>query len=137
MEPAFAVLIHKSNTHYLPTNLPAQFYGMPDGKVMIVYARFYDVKFERTGVEYVYAIHKEFEFDYANRKIIPLDWNSRRPISNEMVDKASPQFEIKNVRRNLNSFSQAYVELNKMAKEIHDQTLNQVVLDLKADSTDH
>jgi hypothetical protein len=46
----FAKLIYKSHMTYIPTNLPVQFYGLPDGKVYLIYARFYDIKFGKSGL---------------------------------------------------------------------------------------
>jgi len=67
----YAKLIHKSNITYLPTNLPVQFYGLPDGKVYVIFARFYEIKFQRSDLEYVLAEHQEFSYDYSEEKIIP------------------------------------------------------------------
>ena len=118
MEP-IARFIHKSNISYLPTKLPAQFYGLPDGKVYIVYARFYQIKFERSGLEFVFATHEDFAYDYENGKLtskeeIPL----KTAMYNEMVDKQDLNFKILKVYRNINSYSEAVNFLNIWAKEL-------------------
>ena len=120
METIYAMLIHKTNVHFLPTNLPAHFFGMPNGKVMIVYARFYDIKFGETGVEYVIAEHKEFRFNYFEKKLISLSTSSQEVLDYEAVDKPDPVFVIKDVYRNINSFSKVYCVLNEKAKKEFD-----------------
>jgi hypothetical protein len=118
MEP-FARFIHKSNISYLPTKLPAQFYGLPDGKVYIVYARFYQVKFERSGLEYVFATHGDFTYDYENGKLATMDESTLiSPMYNEMVDKPDLNFKILKVYRNINSYSEAINYLNCWAREL-------------------
>lgn len=116
METSYAILIHNTNTHFLPTNLPAQFYGMPYGKVMIIYARFNGRKNQKQNLEYVFAEHAEFEYDYYRRKLFALGNAFQRPINNELVDKPNPVFVIKDVETDLKSFSQAYNKLNEKAK---------------------
>ena len=87
-----AKLIHKTDMTYLPTAFPAHFYGMPDGKVYIVYSRFYEVKFGETGVEFVFAEHKEFSYDYLYEKIIPCNsTNNKTAIFAETLDKPNPK----------------------------------------------
>lgn len=118
MDP-FARFIHKSNVSYLPTKLPAQFFGLPDGKVHIIYARFYQIKFERSGLEFVFATHEDFSYDYENGKIISMDKTSlKTPMHNEMVDNPDLNFKILKVYRNINSYSEAVNYLNILAKEL-------------------
>ncbi len=115
METKHAILILKTNINFLPTCLPAHFWGMPDGKVIIVYARFYDIKLGETGVEYVFAEHKEFQFNYSEKKLIFLSSPSQEVQNYEAVDKPDPVFVIKDVYRNINSFSEAHSILNEKA----------------------
>jgi hypothetical protein len=116
---SFAKLIHKSNITYLPTKLPVQFYGLPDGKVYLIYARFYEIEFDRTYLEYVFAEHKEFSYDYTNEKLVPNDIAKRdEPVYNELVDKPEPKIKILMIQRNLNSFAEACTQLNSKAKQI-------------------
>jgi hypothetical protein len=115
----FANLIYKSHMTYIPTNLPVQFYGLPDGKVYLIYARFYDIKFGKSGIEYVIAEHEEFSYDYECGKLIPLELNTRQlPVYVEMVDKPDPKIKILKVDRTLNSYAEAYTRLNKKALQI-------------------
>jgi len=60
---------------YLPSKTPVQFYGLPDGKVYLIYTRFYEVKYDRTYLEYVFAEHKEFSYDYENDRLKSITHN--------------------------------------------------------------
>ena len=115
----FVKLIHQANMTYLPTKLPAQFYGLPDGKVYLIFPRFYEIKFDRTYLEYVMAEHKEFSYDYENEKLIPLNHPRKNaPVYNEMVDKPEPQIKILKIYRNLTSFAQTRALLNRKAQKM-------------------
>ena len=113
----FAKLIHKSHITYLPTNFPAQFYGLPDGKVYIIFARLYEIKFQRSGIEFVTAEHLEFSYNYTDEKLI-LHGNqdSKKTVYPEQVDKQDPKFKILKVNREINSLAEAFTLLNKKAK---------------------
>ncbi len=113
----YARLIHKSHITYLPTNFPVQFYGLPDGKVYVIYARFYEIKFQRSGIEYVTAEHLEFLYNYSENKLILRgNTDSKAKIYPESVDKPNPKIKILKVNRELNSFAEAFLQLNKKAK---------------------
>lgn len=104
---------------YLPTQLPVQFYGLPDGKVYLIYARFYEIKFDRTHLEYVLAEHKEFSYDYEKEQLKPkFAWEKRSPVYEEMVDKPNPKIEIVNIYRNISSFREAEEMLKLKARQI-------------------
>ncbi len=116
---SFVKLIYRSNISYFPSKLPVQFYGLPDGKVYVIFARFYEIQYDRTYVEYVFAEHKEFSYDYDNERLIPHDGsNGRFPVYNETVDKPEPKVEIIKTFRDINSFAEAYNHLNKKAQNI-------------------
>lgn len=113
----YAKLIHKSNITYLPTKLPVQFYGLPDGKVYVIFARFYEIKFKRSDLEYVLAEHQEFSYNYSEEKIIPhFLVNKKVPVYNETVDKPDPKITVLKVSRDFHSFADAFAHLNKKAK---------------------
>src|SRR5690606_35050749 len=100
----FVKLIHQANMTYLPTKVPAQFYGLPDGEVYLIFPRFYEIKFDRTYLEYVVAEHKEFSYDYDKEKLIPHTLPRKNaPVYNEMVDKPDPQIKILKIYRNISS----------------------------------
>ena len=109
-----AKLIHQSNMTYIPTKLPVRFYGMPDGKVYMVYARFYKQAPDRTDMEFVLALHQEFRYDYSMGKLIPEN-ATPYPVYSEMVDKPNPIFQILQVSRNVKTYSEALGLLNALA----------------------
>ena len=113
----FAKLIHKSFVTYLPTKFPVQFYGLPDGKVYIIYARFFEIKYQRSGLEFILAEHLEFSYNYAEEKLISTgNHDAKKPVYSELVDKPNPKIKIIKVNREFNSFAEAFNELNKKAK---------------------
>ena len=113
----FAKLIHKSFVTYLPTNFPVQFYGLPDGKVYIIYARFFEIKYQRSGLEFILAEHLEFSYNHAEEELTSTrNQDSKKPVYSELVDKPNPKIKIIKVNREFNSFAEAFNELNKKAK---------------------
>ena len=117
MLESFAKLIHKTKITYLPTNFPVHYYGLPDGKVYVLYARFYEIKFQRSGLEFVLAEHLEFSFNYSEEKLILNGVTDRKyPVYPETVDKPNPKIKIIKVNREFNSFAEAIAQLNKKAK---------------------
>jgi hypothetical protein len=115
----YAKLIHRSTLTYLPTKYPSHFYGLPDGKVYFIYARFYSINYDNSGLEYVMAVHKDFSYDYENERLFLGDIKeNNNHLYNEMVDKPDPNFTILNVYRNINSYSEAFGILNNYAMKI-------------------
>jgi hypothetical protein len=107
-------LIHQSRLSYLPTTMPVNFYGFSNGNVMIVYSRSYEKCFDRSELEYVFALHEEFCYDYENHKLkLKEDMKGSISFPIEMVDKPDPIIKILKVYRSINSYSQAQVELYK------------------------
>ncbi|MBK6282192.1 MAG: hypothetical protein IPF54_05570 [Draconibacterium sp.] len=115
MEP-LGKLIYKTQSSNLPTSLPVYFYGLPDGKVYLIYSRFYEVNFSKTDLEFVLAVHKEFTFDFENEKLYSAVLNDVIPPAfYKIVDKADSKIKILKVYRNLNSYSDAAAKLYKRA----------------------
>lgn len=112
-----AKLIHQSSMTYIPTRLPVRFYGMPDGKVYMVYARFCKQVPDKTDIEFVLAEHQEFSYDYPNGKLIPKN-STRYPVYCEMVDKPNPVFNILQVSRGIKSYDEAVDRLFGDAREM-------------------
>lgn len=109
-----AKLIYKTQTTNLPTPLPAYFYGMPNGKVYVVYSRFYEVDFDSSALEFVLAVHKEFTYDYENESVFSLSLNEIIPPAYyKMIDKVDPKIKIKKVFRKLDSYEEVFQKLNK------------------------
>ncbi len=117
---AIAKLIHQSNMTYIPTNLPVKFFGLPDGKVYLLYARFCIVRPEKTDLEFVFAEHDEFFFDYDTEKLVPKT-QTRYPVYSEMVDKPNPVYRILQVNRDVKTYSEAVALLNQKAMEMSPQ----------------
>jgi hypothetical protein len=123
-----AKLIHRATASYLPIAFPALYYGMPNGRIYIVYSRFYEIKFVGSGLEFVFAVHKEFKYDYENEIIIPrkkIKLNT--PVFAEQIDKPNSKINIVKICRGLNSYGEAVNLLNKEAREMYSYSLNEVV----------
>ncbi len=118
MKP-LAKLIHKTYMSYLPTAFPAHFYGMPNGKVYLIYSRFYDIKFGESGLEFVFAMHKEFSYDYEKEKILPSNKiRIKSPVFAELIDKPDPKIHILKINRSINSYGEALNYLNDEAQKM-------------------
>ena len=114
-----AKLIFKTQRSNLPTDLPAYFYGMPNGKVYVVYSRFYEVNFEKSALEFVVAIQKEFTFDFENETLFSVVLNEVVPPAYyKLIDSTEPQIKIKKVYRNLQSYNDVFLKLNKKAEKM-------------------
>jgi hypothetical protein len=89
---------------------------LPDGKVYLIYSRFYEVNFSKTDLEFVLAVHKEFTFDFENEELYSAVLNDViQPALYNLVDKADSKIKILKVYRNLNSYSDATAKLYKKA----------------------
>lgn len=117
-----AKLIHQTNMTYVPTNLPVRFYGLPNGKVYLLYARFFLSRPEKTDIEFVLAEHEEFDFDFENDLLIPKNTSSY-PVYREMVDKPNPLFHILLVNREVKSFDEAAEMLFRSTDEMTHEPL--------------
>lgn len=116
---SLAKLIHKTDVSYLRTAFPAHYYGMPNGKVYLVYSRFYGADFGESGLEFIFAEHKEFYYDYSNESVYTLTRKkSKTPIFEETVDKPNPKLDILQIKRDLNSYGEALVFLNKKVSHV-------------------
>jgi hypothetical protein len=121
MEEDYAILLHSAITNYLPTSLPAQFFGMPNGSILIVFARFHDVGPQKNGVEFVFAKHLEFRFDYREKKVIETASNIYTSHF-ERLDKPYPLFEEIEVHTNLTNFSAAQKRVHEIARRLINET---------------
>ncbi|HSM46380.1 MAG TPA: hypothetical protein VK872_01080 [Draconibacterium sp.] len=114
-----ARVIYKTHNSYLPTKLPVSFYGLPNGKVYVIYSRFYEKNLEKTGLEFVLAQHEEFYYDYEGRQLILLENNNKFfPVVSKLIDKPETKIKIKKVSRNLKTYSEAQSVLNAMAAKM-------------------
>jgi hypothetical protein len=123
-----AKLIHRATASYLPIAFPALYYGMPNGRIYIVYSRFYEIKFGGSGLEFVFAVHKEYKYDYEKEIIIPRKkFSLSTPIFAEEVDKPDIKINIVKICRGLNSYGEAINLLNNVDHEMYTYNLNEVV----------
>ncbi|QIA08889.1 hypothetical protein [Draconibacterium halophilum] len=99
-------LIHESSMTFLPTHYPVHFYGLPDGKVYLCFARFYEAGFNNTDLEFVFARHNDFRYNHKEEVIIPKA-EFRAPVYNEMVDNPDPDITVLEVRRDIQSYTEA------------------------------
>lgn len=118
MKP-LAKLIHRTYASYLPTAFPAHYYGMPNGKIFLVFSRFYDEAFGKSGLEFVFAEHKDFSYDYEKETIM----SSRRkltksPVFAEQVDYPRAKINVLSIRRELKSYGEAQIFLNNEASKM-------------------
>jgi hypothetical protein len=123
-----AKLIYRANASYLPIAFPALYYGMPNGRIYVVYSRFYEIKFGGSGLEFVFAVHKEFKFDYDRELIIPRKkLQLQTPVFTELLDRPNTKINIVKVCRDLNSYGQAVEVLNNEAKNMYYFKIDEVV----------
>lgn len=114
-----AKLVHKTYASYLPTAFPAHYYGMPNGKIYVIFSRFYEIRFGGSGLEFVFAVHKEFQFDYVKEVIIPAGKGKKNtPVFAESIDKPNQKMDILKIRRGINSYGEAVNILNQEAREM-------------------
>lgn len=114
---SLAKIIHKTDISYLQIAFPAHYYGMPSGKIYLIHSRFYRAKMGKTGLEFIFAEHLEFYYDYKNEKIYPLTGRqAKTPIFAENLDKPNAKLKILLVKRDLNSYGEALVFLNTKLK---------------------
>ena len=116
----FAKLIHRTNVSYLPTLFPVHYYGMPNGKIFVVFSRYYEIKFGGSGLEFIFALHKDYSFDYENDRIIQYQKKNRdnKMIFPELLDHPDMNIVIVKIAREINSYGQAVSVLHKMAEEM-------------------
>lgn len=112
-------LLHKSNNTQLQTSQPVYFYGLPDERIYIIYARFYEISFSKSGLEFVFAILEDYNYDFDSGKIMDanfieinlLDFQNR-------LETSDFQIKIHKSYRNIKSFLEAQKKLNKKANKM-------------------
>lgn len=113
---AHAILLYKSYMTYFTTSLPVYFYGLPDNKIYSIYARFYEIDFNNSGLEFVFAEQEDFTINYetgqiCTREFVKIDLSGFK----EIVDRPDPRLKILKVLRNLETYSDAQTILNQLA----------------------
>lgn len=112
-------LLHKSNNTQLQTSQPVYFYGLPDERIYIIYARFYEISFSKSGLEFVFAILEDYNYDFDSGKIMDanfieinlLDFQNR-------LETSDFQIKIHKSYRNIKSFLEVQKKLNKKANKM-------------------
>lgn len=116
---SIAKLVYQTYATYLPTAFPAHYYGMPNGKIYLVFSRFYNRAFEKSGLEFVFAECKDFSFDYENETIVSCGNEYKQsPVFAENVDNPHSKFNIFSISRKLKSYGEAQRFINSKAKEM-------------------
>lgn len=125
---SIAKLIYRATASYLPIAFPVLYYGMPNGRIYVVYSRFYEIQYEGSGLEFVFAVHKEFKYDYEKEVIIPRKkFSLKTPFFTELVDKPNAKINIVKICRDLNSYGEAVNLLNREATDMYSYNLNEVI----------
>nr|WP_320023237.1 hypothetical protein [uncultured Draconibacterium sp.] len=113
---ALAKIIHQTPASYLPTAFPAHYYGMPNGSIYIVFSRFYDLAIGQSGIEFVFAEHADYSYNYETGEIIPTrNVLQKVKVFSEEVDHPDLKINIFTTKRNLQSYGQAQAFLNDEA----------------------
>lgn len=114
-----AKLIHEARASYLPTAFPTHYYGMPNGKIILVYSRFYKAKFGISDIEFVFAEHQDFSYNYETGTIIPSRKNINcHPVFAEQIDFPRARINVFKIKRELNSYGEAQLFLNHEAEKM-------------------
>ena len=123
-----AKLIYRANASYLPIAFPALYYGMPNGNIYVLYSRFYEIKFAGSGLEFVFAIHKDFTYDYERDIILPNTADCfKTPVFSELLDRPNIKINVVKVYRDLKSYGEAVELLNNEALKMYSFKINEVV----------
>ena len=103
---------------------PVHYYGMPNGKILVVFSRYYEIKFGGSGLEFIFALHKDYAFDYENERIVNYYVKDRdnKLIFPELLDNPEMKTVIVKITRGVNSYGQALSVLHKMACEMKQTT---------------
>ncbi len=108
-----ARIIYKSYMTYFHTFMPVYFYGMPNGKIQVMYARFCDTQTNKSGLEFIFAEHEDFVYNYETdkiyfRKFIEID----RKDFMRMVDQPDQHLKVFSINDTFNSYAEAQHFLN-------------------------
>lgn len=107
--------VYKSNYTHLQTSLPVYFYGLPDGRIYLIYARFYEINFSKSGLEFVFATLEDYSYNYESGQIISGFKKINLSTFTENIEKKDFQIKIVKSYRNITSFIEARKKLSKKA----------------------
>lgn len=108
-----ARVIYKSYMTYFQTFLPVYFYGMPNGKIQVMYARYSDTQANKSGLEFIFAELEDFVYDYEWDKIYVQKFIeiSRKDFMH-MVDQPDQRIKVFSINDTFNSYADAQHFLN-------------------------
>jgi len=108
--------IYQTYATYLPTTFPVHYYGMPNGKIYLVYSRICKRAFGNSGLEFVFAEHKDFLYDYKKENIIANNSNYKSSrVYTEQIDDPNTKFSIVAINCKLQSYREAQLFINRIA----------------------
>lgn len=111
--------IYQTSASYLPTPFQVQYYGMPNGKIWFIFSRFCKSEVGNAGIEFVFAQHKEFYFDYEKETVLkPGNLMHPTAVFPELVDKPELQYEEIKVSRDIKTYAEALNLVNNEASEM-------------------
>ncbi len=112
-------LLHKSNNTHLQTSLPVYFFGLPDNSIYLIYARIYEVNFNKSGLEFVFALLEEYNYDFDNNQIITGEYDKIDLTRfRKSVESREPQIKIIKSYRNIRSFVDAQKFLGRKYRKM-------------------
>ena len=108
-----ARIIYKSYMTYFHTFMPVYFYVMPNGKIQVMYARFCGTQNNKAGLEFIFAEHEDFIYDYETDKIFFQKFIeiSRNDFMHK-VDQPEQRIKIFSINDTFNSYTEAQQFLN-------------------------
>ena len=81
-----------------------------------MFSRFYDWAIGQSGIEFVFAEHVDYSYNYETGEIIPVQNVPRKlKVFSEEVDHPDLKINIFSTKRNLQSYGQAQAFLNDEA----------------------
>jgi len=93
--------------------MPVYFYGMPNGKIQVMYAQFCETQANKSGLQFIFAEHEDFIYDYETEKIF---FQKFIEISKKdfmhMVDQPDQRIKVFSINDAFNSYEQAQQFLN-------------------------
>lgn len=112
-------LLHKSNNTHLQTSLPVYFYGLPDGKIYLIYARFYEINFNKSGLEFVFAKLEDYHHDFESGQIADANYQKINLTAfQNRLETSELQIKIQKSYRNIKTFMEAQNLLRRKANRM-------------------
>lgn len=116
-------LLYKSYMTYFHTSLPVYFYGMPNGKVYCIYARYDKNNMNNTKLEFVFGENEIFTYNYHSHTISAFGTEVSLHNFKELVDQPGHRIKKIKIYDGLQSYAEAQSFLNenrdKMIYELH------------------